>query len=125
MVLGRRVESSAPNSPPSPTLGKLKSFTIPDFESMGLKEPPSSTECDPLVQVTSSRIVGTVTKRSCELMLANGAVMKGLATEGNVKEFGNDGLKSVGNNSPDRETPTVAWFTKLELAVQVWPTTQA
>src|SRR5689334_23000490 len=98
-----------------PIVGKLKSLTSPVFESIGLYEPPNSNECLPLVQVASSRMVGTLTKRSCSLMLANGAA----SPIPKVNEFGKAGAKLFGNSNPDLDTPTVAWFTKLELAVHV------
>src|SRR5687768_14967012 len=101
---GLREGSSEPSRPPIATVGKLKSLTMPELESIGLNEPPNSIECVPLVQVASSRIVGTSTKRSWSLIPANGAerpIPK-------VKEFGNDGLKFVGKSNPERAAPTVA-----------------
>src|SRR6185369_16415649 len=115
MFAGRSDGSSALSKPPRPIVGKLKSLTRPVFESIGLKEPPNSKECDPLVQVASSRIVGTMTNRSWSLMPANGAERP----MPKVNEFGNAGLKFVGKSRPERETPTVAWFTNVELAVHV------
>ncbi len=97
--------------PPRPTDGKLKSLVSPDFESIGLMSRRRSRYVDPLVQVRSSRIVGTRTNRSWELMLAKGAV----SPAPKVKEFGNAGAKLDGNNNPERDTPTVAWLTTFEL----------
>src|SRR6185503_4033650 len=103
IVPGLSEALSAVSAPPNPTEMKLKSFTRPEFWFVGLKEPPNSIECVPLVHVASSRYVGTSTKRSCELMPANGADKPAPK----VKMFGNAGLKSRGKSNPERAAPTV------------------
>src|SRR5262249_219216 len=105
--------------PPSPIDGKLKSLTSPDFESIGLMTKPNSRPWFPLFHLRSSRIVGTRTNRSCELMLAKGAAIPAPK----AKELGNAGAKLFGNSKPERDAPTFTWFKTLGLSVQVWPTT--
>src|SRR5215510_3177224 len=104
-----------------PIVGKLKSLIIPDFESIGLMTPPKVRVCDLLVHVRSSRIVGTRTNRSWELMPAKGAE-RPRSVVPKTKEFGDDGANLTGNSAPERATPTIAWFTTDVLGVQVWPT---
>src|SRR4051795_9125366 len=94
---GRNAAERAGKPPPIPIEAELKSFVIPDFETIGLKTPPNARLCDPLVQVRSSRIVGTETYRSWSLMLAYGGVSNVVLP--NVNEFGNAGRKRFGNSS--------------------------
>src|SRR5262249_13722839 len=101
-----------------PIIGKLKSLMMPDFESIGLMTPPNVKECDPLVQVRSSRIVGTRINRSWELMPAKG-VERPRSVVPKAKEFGDDGANLTGNSAPERATPTTAWFTNDVLGVLV------
>src|SRR5215470_6982742 len=110
---------------------KLKSLTRPEFESIGLMTPPNLRVCLPLVQARSSRIVGTRTNRSWELMLAKGAAIPKsvppkvppVVAAVVPKTFGDAGVKLAGNSNPERDTPTVAWFTTDDPSVQLCPTT--
>src|SRR5215510_517783 len=121
ILAGRSDGLRAVVRPPMPIVGKLKSLIMPDFESIGLKTPPNVKVCELLVQVRSSRIVGTRINRSCELMRAKGAA-RPKAFVPKTKEFGDDGANLTGNSAPERAAPTVALFTTDVLGVQVWPT---
>src|SRR5215510_15314397 len=107
MLAGRSEGLRAPVRPPIPIVGKLKSLTMPDFESIGLTTPPNVKVCDPFVQVMSSRMVGTRTNLSWELMLAKGAA-RPRSDVPKVKEFGVAGANLTGNSNPERANPTVA-----------------
>src|SRR5262245_46318161 len=121
ILAGRREALRDDVAPPMPIVGKLKSLIMPVFESIGLTTPPNVKVCDFLVQVRSSRIVGTRTNLSWELIPAKGAERPRSAVP-KVKEFGDDGANLTGNSNPERANPTVAWFTTDDLGVQVWPT---